>query len=211
MSTRAGTRARRRRSRCARSPGAGRPHAMKRSMTCCSTGRRIRPDSRSSPAWRLAHCQSALARELRGRYTPTLGAARSPDVHRRLPTQGQTRAGCPRQRDRRSACYVRIALREAVNRVCETDVVQRLDAVRLGRLGRGAQSPSRPGLLHAPPVLPAHLEQRVRDLPERADAHRIHQHRKEMGPRRSALTARWTRTDCQRACARWQSAGHRGR
>ena len=28
--------------------------------------------------------------------------------------------------------------------------------------------------LHAAPVLPADLEQRVRDLPERADANRIH-------------------------------------
>ena len=30
--------------------------------------------------------------------------------------------------------------------------------------------------LHAPPVLPPHLEQRMRDLPQRADLHRVHQH-----------------------------------
>jgi len=37
------------------------------STTCCSTERRILPDSRSSPAWRLMHCQSGLARGLCGR------------------------------------------------------------------------------------------------------------------------------------------------
>ena len=30
--------------------------------------------------------------------------------------------------------------------------------------------------LHIPSILPTHLEQRVRDLPKRADAHRVHQH-----------------------------------
>lgn len=31
-------------------------------------------------------------------------------------------------------------------------------------------------VLHIPPILPAHLEQRIRDPPERADAHGVHQH-----------------------------------
>jgi hypothetical protein len=33
---------------------------------------------------------------------------------------------------------------------------------------------------HAAPVLPAHLEQRVGDLPQRAAAHRVHQHREDV-------------------------------
>ena len=39
--------------------------------------------------------------------------------------------------------------------------------------------PSTP-VSHVPPVLPADLEQGVRDLPERAAAHRLHQHRKDV-------------------------------
>src|SRR5688500_9107526 len=53
----------------------------------------------------------------------------------------------------------------------------------VGPRGRADQrrAGSAPGIpaqleLHAAAVLAADLEQRVRDLPERADAHRVHQH-----------------------------------
>ena len=41
--------------------------------------------------------------------------------------------------------------------------------------------------LHAAPVLAADLEQRVGDLPERADAHRVYQHRKHVLTRHRGL------------------------
>src|SRR5262245_58318100 len=37
-----------------------------------------------------------------------------------------------------------------------------------------------PDKSHAAPVLPAYLEERVSDLPARADAHRVHQHREHV-------------------------------
>ena len=36
--------------------------------------------------------------------------------------------------------------------------------------------------LHTPPVLPPHLKQRMRDLPQRADPHRLHQHLEQIAP-----------------------------
>ena len=75
---RAGTRGGTRRSRCAQTPRAGSPQAMKRSMTWRSTARRswfdARPEARNCAAWRLAHCHSGLERGVRGRYSPPPGA-----------------------------------------------------------------------------------------------------------------------------------------
>ena len=61
--------------------------------------------------------------------------------------------------------------------------------------------------LHAAPVLPADLEQRVGDLAERADAHRVHQHLEHVAVvDHRLLQALQHRPALRRRGAAWKSA-----